>query len=56
VTYNEHGDQIQEVCEHEGRDFGIDDEGRLTATPPPNMQMTIKETLDWYARYLGPVK
>ena len=23
---------------------------------PPNMRMTIKETLDWYERYLGPVK
>jgi hypothetical protein len=28
VTYNDHGDQIQEVSEHEGRDFGIDDDGR----------------------------
>jgi hypothetical protein len=33
VTYNDHGDQIQEVSEDEGRDFGIDDDGRLTDTP-----------------------
>lgn len=33
VTYNDNGDQIQEVCEHEGRDYSIDDEGRLNDTP-----------------------
>jgi hypothetical protein len=33
VTYNDRGDPIQEIHEHVGRDFGIDDEGRLSAAP-----------------------
>jgi hypothetical protein len=33
MAYNEHGDKIQELCEHEGRDYGIDDEGRLSDSP-----------------------
>lgn len=33
MAYNEHGDQIEEVFEHEERDYGIDDEGRLSDAP-----------------------
>jgi hypothetical protein len=33
VAYNEHGDQIAEVSEHEERDYGMDDEGRLSDAP-----------------------
>ncbi len=33
TSYNDHGDQIREVHEHEAREYGIDDEGRLADTP-----------------------
>ena len=33
ATYNEHGDQVEEVFEHEARYFGIDDGGRLSDSP-----------------------
>jgi len=33
VTYNEHGDPILEVDDHEGREFAIDDEGQATDSP-----------------------
>jgi hypothetical protein len=33
VAYNDHGDQIEEVFEHEERDYSINDEGRLSDAP-----------------------
>ena len=33
MTYNHHGDQIEEISEHEQRDFSIDDWGRLSDGP-----------------------
>jgi hypothetical protein len=33
MTYNEHGDQIGEVNEHEGRDYNLDEEGRISDSP-----------------------
>lgn len=33
MAYNEHGDPLEEIYEHETRDYGIDDEGRLTDGP-----------------------
>jgi hypothetical protein len=33
VAYNGHGDQIEEVVEQDSRDYGIDDEGRLSDAP-----------------------
>ena len=33
IAYNKHGDTIQEICEHEERDYGIDEEGRLSDSP-----------------------
>jgi len=33
VAYNDHGDQIEEVVEQDSRDYGIDDEGRLSDAP-----------------------
>lgn len=33
VTFNEHGDPLVEVHEHEEREFGIDEEGRIADTP-----------------------
>jgi hypothetical protein len=33
VAYNDHGDQIEEVFEHDEREYGIDDEGRLSDAP-----------------------
>lgn len=33
MVYNDHGDQIAEASEHEAREYGIDDEGRLTDAP-----------------------
>ncbi len=32
-AYNGHGDQIEEISEHDQRDYGIDDEGRLSDAP-----------------------
>jgi len=33
VTFNEYGDPLAEVYEQEERDYGIDEEGRITASP-----------------------
>jgi YD repeat-containing protein len=33
VTFNEYGDPLVEVHEHEEREFGIDEEGRIADTP-----------------------
>lgn len=33
MAYNEHGDQIGEVNEHEGRDYTLDEEGRISDSP-----------------------
>ena len=33
VTYNEHGDPLVEVREHEERDYAIDEEGRIADSP-----------------------
>jgi YD repeat-containing protein len=33
MTYNDHGDQIEEIWKHEQRDYNIDDEGRLSDSP-----------------------
>lgn len=33
VTYNHHGDQIEEISEHEHRTYGIDGDGRLIDDP-----------------------
>jgi YD repeat-containing protein len=33
MVYNDYEDQIQEIWEHEERDYGIDDDGRLSDTP-----------------------
>jgi hypothetical protein len=33
MTYNEHGDQIGEVNEHDGRDYTLDEEGRILDSP-----------------------
>ncbi len=33
MGYNDHGDQIEEVSEHESREYGLDDEGRLSDAP-----------------------
>jgi len=33
VAYNDHGDQIEEVFEHDEQDYSIDDEGRLSDAP-----------------------
>ena len=33
VAYNNHGDQVEEVFEHDERDHSIDDEGRLSEAP-----------------------
>jgi len=33
VTYNEHGDPLVEVDEHEERDYAIDEEGRIADSP-----------------------
>ena len=32
-AYNEHGDQVDQVFEHETRDFALDDRGRLSDSP-----------------------
>jgi hypothetical protein len=32
-AYNDHGDQIEEISEHNQRDYGIDDDGRLSDSP-----------------------
>jgi hypothetical protein len=49
VTYNDHGDQIQEIYEHESRDYGIDDEGRLRGQahryPDPGKRQPIRGSL-----------
>ena len=33
MTYNEQGDQIGEVNEHEGRGYNLDEEGRISGSP-----------------------
>jgi len=33
MAYNDHGDQIEEVFEHDRREYGLDDEGRLSDAP-----------------------
>ena len=33
MAYNDHGDQIEEISEHESREYGLDDEGRLSDAP-----------------------
>ena len=33
VAYNDHGDQIEEVFEHEEREYGVDEQGRLSDSP-----------------------
>ena len=33
VAYNDHGDQIEEVFEHETREYGMDEQGRLSERP-----------------------
>jgi hypothetical protein len=33
MAYNEHGDLIQEISEREEKEFGMDDQGRLSETP-----------------------
>ena len=33
MVYNDHGDQIEEVSEHDQREYGMDDEGRLSDAP-----------------------
>jgi hypothetical protein len=33
VAYNDHGDQIEEVFEHEAREYGMDEQGRLSDSP-----------------------
>ena len=33
VTYNQHGDPLVEVSEHEGRGYAIDEEGRIADSP-----------------------
>ena len=33
VAYNDHGDPVEEVLEHDRREYAIDDEGRLSDTP-----------------------
>jgi YD repeat-containing protein len=33
VAYNDHGDQIEEIFEHDQREYGMDDEGRLSDAP-----------------------
>jgi hypothetical protein len=33
MTYNDHGDQIEEISEHEQRDFNIDDQVGLSDSP-----------------------
>ena len=40
VAYNEHGDQIEEVLEHDQREHSIDDEGRLSDT-------ATRESVSW---------
>jgi hypothetical protein len=30
---NDHGDQIEEVCELDQREYGIDDQGQLSTSP-----------------------
>jgi YD repeat-containing protein len=52
VTYNDNRDQILEVCEHVGRDFGIDDEGRLTDAPTRERvsRSEARFHYDYYAR------
>jgi hypothetical protein len=33
VTYNHHGDKIEEISEDESRDYNLDDRGQLSDTP-----------------------
>jgi YD repeat-containing protein len=33
MTYNDHGDRIEEVCEDEAREYSVDDEGHLSESP-----------------------
>lgn len=33
VVYNDHGDQTEEVFEHETREYGMDEQGRLSDSP-----------------------
>ena len=33
MAYNDHGDQIEEISEHDDREYNIDDEGRVSESP-----------------------